>query len=290
MKKPLISLFLMAAIVGAAAPAMAGDAVDGDGYRLALPAGFEEAVEIRASGDRRIRRRFGTMPIDGVPAVKSFVAGSHERPSARLVLSRMNLKRPVTSLSDLGLRQIEAMEARVPESFEFKATKVGAYEAIEMRFSSEIDGETHSSRVLSVACGDYIFVAMLDTADARYVDADLTWDELVASIKIVPRRNRLILFGMIGLGVLGLCGLLAHLARRHVGGSKDPWNSPYGGAAEAALPGGRLGRYAQDRYAPENTPGSPGGKRPRPRTPPTRQGLRTTLENAPSGRSHPDEI
>jgi len=213
-KHPLALFVLLAVLAAAAAnPALAGESLAEDGYRLRLPSGFQTASSGERAAGARIRSRFGSMPIDGSPTVRVFFAGPADHPTATLSVARLDMKSPVLTHKDLGRRQIAAMEARVPEGFEFSAFQVGRFDAIQMQFSSQVEGEGQTSRVLSVACGDYVVVVLLETADARYQGAGATWDEVVESLEIVPRSWNLMLMGLLGLGALLLISLLARVAR-----------------------------------------------------------------------------
>lgn len=245
-KKPFLILLLVAALMGVGArTVLAGDPVRANGYELRLPDGFDPVSTDGSSASERIRARFGSMPIEGTPDVKAYAAGSSLRPAATLLVGRLDLKNPIRTHQDLGRRQIEAMEARVPAGFEFSSLRVGTYDAIQMQFSSEIDGDAHTSRVLSVACGDYIVVMMLVTADERYGGAEATWDDLMTSLEIKSRRPDLLVVGLIGLGALLLFGLLLRIARVGATADRQPGAPRSSHLSELNVPRGRGSRYAE---------------------------------------------
>lgn len=266
MKHPLPILVLVAALTALlAGPAFAGESLRENGYRLHVPHDFQVASDDQRAAGMRIRSRFGSMPVEGLPEIRAFFAGEADHPTARLSLARLDLKNPIRTHQDLGRRQISAMQARVPEGFEFEALQVGSYDAIQMEFSSQIDGEPCTSRVLSVACGDYLIVVMLETADARYVNAGATWDTLLGSLEIVPRSRNLMLIGLLGLGALVLFGLLARLARMYASAGKEPAGRR-AHVSDVVLPGGTRGST------------SPASEiRPPRRAAPEREGLLNTL-------------
>lgn len=266
MKNPLLRLVLVAALFGAAAaPALAGESLRENGYRVRVPDGFQVSSEDPRPAGTRIRSRFGSMPVEGVPEVRTFFVGPAEHPSARLSLARLDLTSPIRTHEDLGRRQITAMQARVPEGFEFSALQIGRHDAIGMEFSSQVAGEAVTTRVLSVACGDYLVVMLLETTDGRYQGAGATWDELIGSLEIVPRSQSLMLVGLVGLGGLLLFGLLVRLARVYARTGREPAErrTP---ASDIVLPGGA------------RASGSPTSEiRPPRRAAPERKGLLNTL-------------
>jgi hypothetical protein len=207
-------LLIPALLLVVAAPALGNDVTEGDGYSVRLPPGFQEARNLRDHGRARIQARFGSMPLDGAPDVKAFIDGATDRPSATLLLARVDLKSPIHTHQELGLHQLEAMDARAPEGFDFQPIQVGSHDAVQMEFSREIAGEGHTTRVLSIACGTYIVVMMLDTVDERYRGPEETWIDLVATIRVRPRSKRLVIIGLIALGCVLVLGSVIHFSRR----------------------------------------------------------------------------
>ena len=270
MKKCLPPLLLaLPLVLVLAASADAGEVLSAEGYSIRLPAGFVQADQKRSLGGARIRGRFGSMPLDGSPTVRAYISGSPERPAAMLLLARLDLREPIRDHQELGLRQLQAMESSVENGFDFQQVQLGEYDAIQMEFASEVDGEPHTTRVLTVACGHYLVVMMLETADPRFRGPADTWNDLRATLKIVPRLQRLITFGLIALSGLFLIWVLLRLSRRGGGGAHLRRSIVDSGLVMPTGGGASSGSGLRGSEV----------RRPTPYTPPARKGLRSTLHD-----------
>jgi hypothetical protein len=288
-------LFLAAVL---AAPAWAGETVEGRGYSIALPDGFQEVVTTDGKGSMHVNANFGSLPVKGMPELKIYALGSPMRPKALIVLASAELSDPVDSLAGMHL---DDLQRRLPAGVTAQAAKIGKYDAIEVVGGR--DGDQGTTRGLDVACGDYVVAVALITDDAAYPSSSRAWEDMKTSLKIDPPMSKLLLFGLIGLGALGALFLLSRLGTRPLRDVVDPTGRfqrfQDGGYRTG---GGRLGKAGampsaatsqtprQPRVLPSSrptfdpTPGempshkptSPSVTRPARPAPPARPGLRPT--------------
>jgi len=205
-RRLLETLLLVTALSATwAVPAIAGEVVEGDGYEVRLPAGFQEALSIENSGGLRIKSRFGNLPVEGMPEIKAFIAGSSAAPSGMIMLARVNLSRAITTAEELGLDRVDELKEQLPEGADIRATSVAGHSAIELIIHQDGYEGARTARVASIAAGKYVVVVMLETSDEAHGDTTAIWSTMLASMKVEPGMNKLLLFGIVG--VVGLAGL-----------------------------------------------------------------------------------
>jgi hypothetical protein len=188
-----------------AAPALADDKVEGDGYEFRLPPGFTEVMSMENSGSMRVKSTFGCLPVEGMPEMKAYMAGGGTSPDGVIVVARVNLSRKITTAGELGLDQMEKMKEQLPDGVDIHATTIGGCEAVEITLQQEDYNGSRTSRIASIAGGDYVVVLMMTTSDEAYSTSAMMWSSLTSSMKVEPGINKLLLFGIVG--VAGLFGL-----------------------------------------------------------------------------------
>ncbi len=215
MRTALASFLILTSGLLFAAPAQAGEHVEGSGWELVVPDGFTEALSMEGGGKFDMSSRFGTLPIEGMPDIKAYTAGDPSRPNGVLVITKISLSKSVTTSDELGMKDIAKIRAQLPDGAVIDVASVGTYKAIELRFSSD-DYDDQTARILAIACGDYVVVVMLMTQDEAFPSASVLWDTMKASIEIDPPMNKFLLFGLIGIGALGSLFLLSRVGSRQV--------------------------------------------------------------------------
>ncbi len=296
----LSALLCFALSLVIATPALAGEKIEGDGYEVRLPDGFKEMLSIENAGNMKVTSRFGNLPIDGMPEIKAYTIGNDMRPDGMVMLARINLTRSITSVEELGMNQIEKLKSRMPEGMTIQATKVGTYHAIEMSMVTEAYEGDRTARVLSIAAGDYVVVVMLDTSDQAFPNASQMWSTMTGTLKIEPGVNKLLLFGLVGVGGLLALFFLAKVGSRSTHDTPEYTGrfkrSEVGGEAIDTGPGfapreapqyGKRPKVLSSRPAPASfasggetapvrQPTSPAVTRPPAQASPGRPGLRAT--------------
>ncbi len=303
MRHVLYALLGLALLALAASPAWAAEVCEGDGYKVQIPAGFKEAMSMNGTGTMNIKSNIGCLPIDGMPETTIYIHGDMADPKASIIVARVNIKagHEIDSIDKMGMHELEAMKAQMPEGFEFKVRKVGTYDAVEMKMAMEMLDDEMTMRMVSVAGGDFVMVVMLQTTDEYFPAADSMWETMVSTMELSSGSNKLLLYGGIGLGVLVIIGVLAKFSssgnrggyvevtdwRNAVNQSNDPTGRP--GRMEAMRtrpnqlpPNPRPETPQQSEPAPMGQPQpTPAGGRPSVEPPAGRPGLRPTLP--PSG-------
>ncbi len=210
----LLTCSVLLALSVAVSPAYAGEKLEGDGYVLEVPSGFVEAMSLSGSGDMKITSKLGNLPIDGMPEVTVFIAGLETEPRGTIMVSRVDVKsgHEIESVEDLGMDQIQLLQSRMGEGFSFKKRKVGEYDAVEIMMEADATGEEHTVRILSIACGEFIVVVMMQTLDGEFPAAQTDWNRMVESVKIDKGLPKVVLYGAIALGVTLLLIVLMKVA------------------------------------------------------------------------------
>ena len=70
MRSAATVLSIFACLLATAAPAFAGETVEGRGWSLDLPDGFVEMMSMEGGGRFNVSSRFSTLPIEGVPEIR----------------------------------------------------------------------------------------------------------------------------------------------------------------------------------------------------------------------------
>jgi len=251
MRSALAGLLILACSVMLAAPAQAGEHIEGSGWELVLPDGFVEALSMEGGGKFNMASRFGTLPVEGVPEIKAFIAGDESMPSGVIVITKIALTKSVETSDELGMKDVDKIREQLPDDVSIAATTVGEYGAIEMRFGGDAMDDEQTSHVLAIACGDYVVVIMMMTQDEDYPSPDAMWSALKSTVKIDPPMNKLLLFGLIGFGAMGALWLLNRVGTRQVHNIPEHSGRFRGSPDSADLGSGALGGLEQ--YTPVKT-------------------------------------
>ena len=263
MRMVLAGVCTFALLLAGALPAWAGEEVEGQGWSLRLPDGFSEAMSVEGGGSFKVSSRFGNLPIDGIPEIKAYTVGGGAQPHGMLMVARVNVSREITTTDQLGLDKMDEFRGQLPTGCTIEATTVGAYQAIELRMTQDAwDGEM-VSRVLTIACGDYIVVVMLMTDEGTFPNSGVMWADLKTSIDIDPPMNRVLLFGLLGIGALGAFVVLGRLGTRptretedHTGRFRRFQDNPDGSGSTSASPFGPGAAPMKTGVRPQKLPSS----------------------------------
>lgn len=307
MLKTLCTLLILGGLVFAAAPAWAGERVDGHGWAVDVPDGFVETMSMESNSNFNVTPRFGSLPIERVHEMKAFVAGDASDPTGVLIVTRVDLLQPVRTSDDLGIEQWSKSQDDAPPGMQVTATTVGEWNAAEITFRAEQGAAPSTTHVLVVAAGNYCVTVMLTTRNDAFNSPDTTWAAVRGSLDVDPPLNKWVLFGLIGFGALGALWLLGRFGSRQVRDTPDHagrWQrpgDPHAASAELTglaahkpmetgvrpkvLPnsGPRFESDARDatrpppsRPMPPAVEKAPAVTRPIPETPAAPPGLRTT--------------
>jgi hypothetical protein len=237
MRTALASLLVLTCGLLLAAPALAGEHVQGSGWELVIPDGFTEALSMEGGGKYDMSSRFSTLPIEGMPDLKAYTAGDPSRPDGVIVITKISLSKAVTTSDELGMKDVSKIRGRLPDNADIQAATVGGYQAIELRFKADDYDGGQTARILAIACGDYVVVIMMMTEDAALPSAKAQWSTMRSSIKIDPPMNKFLLFGLIGFGALGALIVLSRIGSRQVHDIPDHSGHWQGGPNADAAPG-----------------------------------------------------
>ena len=207
MRRLAVSILLSLSLsVALAAPALAGEKVEGDGYEFRLAPGFTEMMSMEGGGGMKMNMKasFGCLPVEGMPEMKAYMAGGSQL-SGMVMVARVNLTRKITTAGELGLDQIEKLKSQMPDGVDIRATKVGGCDAVEITVQQEDYSGDRTTRMVSIAGGDYVVVLLMTTSDEAFPNSTAMWSSMITSMKVEPGINKLLLFGIVG--VAGLFGL-----------------------------------------------------------------------------------
>lgn len=207
-------LTVFACLLATAAPALAEE-IGGSGWELDLPPGFVEAMSMEG-GRFNVSSRFGTLPVEGVPEMKAYIAGDPDDPKGVFVVTRIDLSQEVLTTDEMGMDRLHEMRDQMPEGAKINATTVGKWNAVEMTFQTEMDWETMSTRMVIIAAGDYCVAIMMMTNDEAFPQSAAMWSTMRSSIKVDPPVNKWLLFGLVGAGAMGAMWLLGRVNSRQV--------------------------------------------------------------------------
>lgn len=216
MRSAATVLSVLACLLASATPAFAGEAIDGRGWSLEVPDGFVEMMSMEGGGRFNVSSRFGTLPIEGVPEMKAYVAGDPSEPKGVLVVSRIDLTQEVLTADEMGMDRLHLVKDQMPEGARIEATTIGKWNAVEMSFVQEVDWESMTSRMIVIAAGDYCVAVVLMTNDEAFPQSAAMWTTMKSSIDVDPPINKWVLFALVGFGALGALWALGKFGSRQV--------------------------------------------------------------------------